>query len=130
LTFLGEGAPSEGAVHEAFNLAAVWGVGVIFYVQNNQYAISVPTGEQTRRERRPTLVEGFTYRPFAALDQLANHATRLRNRSRGALTAAGDPAALPPLPPAGPAALAPAGDERRILFFLRRMFSDAMLIRE
>ena len=47
LTFMGEGATSQGAVHEAFNLAGVWGVGVIFFVQNNQWAISLPTEEQT-----------------------------------------------------------------------------------
>ena len=47
LTFMGEGATSQGAVHEAFNLAAVWKVGVVFYVQNNQWAISLPTEKQT-----------------------------------------------------------------------------------
>jgi pyruvate dehydrogenase E1 component alpha subunit len=47
LTFMGEGATSQGAVHEAFNLASVWKVGVVFYVQNNQWAISLPTEKQT-----------------------------------------------------------------------------------
>jgi pyruvate dehydrogenase E1 component alpha subunit len=47
LTFMGEGATSQGAVHEAFNLAGVWNVGVMFYVQNNQWAISLPTEKQT-----------------------------------------------------------------------------------
>jgi pyruvate dehydrogenase E1 component alpha subunit len=47
LTFMGEGATSQGAVHEAFNLAGVWSAGVIFFVQNNQWAISLPTEEQT-----------------------------------------------------------------------------------
>jgi pyruvate dehydrogenase E1 component alpha subunit len=47
LTFMGEGATSQGAVHEAFNLAGVWGTGVVFFVQNNQWAISLPTEEQT-----------------------------------------------------------------------------------
>jgi pyruvate dehydrogenase E1 component alpha subunit len=47
LTFMGEGATSQGAVHEAFNLAGVWNVGVVFYVQNNQWAISMPTEKQT-----------------------------------------------------------------------------------
>ena len=47
LSFMGEGATSQGAVHEAFNLAGVWDVGVVFYVQNNQWAISLPTEKQT-----------------------------------------------------------------------------------
>jgi pyruvate dehydrogenase E1 component alpha subunit len=47
LSFMGEGATSQGAVHEAFNLAGVWNVGVVFYIQNNQWAISLPTEKQT-----------------------------------------------------------------------------------
>ena len=47
LSFMGEGSTSQGAVHEAFNLAGVWSVGVVFYVQNNQWAISLPTEKQT-----------------------------------------------------------------------------------
>jgi len=59
VTFMGEGATSAGAVHEAFNLAGVWGVGVIFYVQNNQWAISLPTERQTAS---PTVAEkAFAY---------------------------------------------------------------------
>jgi pyruvate dehydrogenase E1 component alpha subunit len=48
LTFLGDGATSEGDAHEAFNFAAVWQAPVVFLVQNNQYAISVPVAKQTR----------------------------------------------------------------------------------
>ncbi|WGW11143.1 pyruvate dehydrogenase (acetyl-transferring) E1 component subunit alpha [Saxibacter everestensis] len=47
LTFLGDGATSEGDAHEAFNFAAVWQAPVIFMVQNNQFAISVPLKKQT-----------------------------------------------------------------------------------
>jgi 2-oxoisovalerate dehydrogenase E1 component alpha subunit len=47
LTFLGDGATSEGDAHEAFNFAAVWQAPVVFLVQNNQYAISVPVAKQT-----------------------------------------------------------------------------------
>jgi 2-oxoisovalerate dehydrogenase E1 component subunit alpha len=48
LTFFGEGAASEGDAHEAMNMAAVFQAPVIFLVQNNQYAISVPAQQQTR----------------------------------------------------------------------------------
>jgi 2-oxoisovalerate dehydrogenase E1 component alpha subunit len=47
LTFLGDGAASEGDAHEAMNMAAVFQAPVIFFVQNNQYAISVPVHLQT-----------------------------------------------------------------------------------
>ena len=48
LTFLGDGATSEGDTHEAFNFAAVWQTPTVFVVQNNQFAISVPLSRQTR----------------------------------------------------------------------------------
>jgi pyruvate dehydrogenase E1 component alpha subunit len=48
LVCLGDGATSEGMVSEAFNYAAVFNAPVIFLVQNNQYAISVPNSAQFR----------------------------------------------------------------------------------
>lgn len=51
LTYLGDGATSEGDAHEAFNFAAVFGAPCIFFVQNNQYAISVPLTRQTAAAR-------------------------------------------------------------------------------
>jgi 2-oxoisovalerate dehydrogenase E1 component alpha subunit len=46
LVLLGDGATSEGDAHEAFNLAAVWKVPVVFLIQNNGFAISVPNEKQ------------------------------------------------------------------------------------
>lgn len=46
-TFIGDGGTSEGDFSEALNFAGVWQVPVVFTVQNNQYAISVPVKEQT-----------------------------------------------------------------------------------
>jgi len=48
LAFLGDGATSEGDAHEAINFAAVYGSPVVFCVQNNGWAISVPLDKQTR----------------------------------------------------------------------------------
>jgi len=47
LALLGDGATSEGDTHEALNFAAVWRAPVVFLVQNNGYAISVPLAKQT-----------------------------------------------------------------------------------
>jgi 2-oxoisovalerate dehydrogenase E1 component alpha subunit len=47
LVLLGDGATSEGDTHEALNFAAVWNAPVVFFVQNNGYAISVPLAKQT-----------------------------------------------------------------------------------
>jgi 2-oxoisovalerate dehydrogenase E1 component alpha subunit len=47
VAFIGDGATSEGDVHEALNFAAVFTAPCVFYVQNNQWAISVPVSRQT-----------------------------------------------------------------------------------
>src|SRR5580658_5584666 len=46
LAFTGEGGTSEGDFHEALNVAAVWGLPVIFIIENNGYALSTPVNEQ------------------------------------------------------------------------------------
>jgi 2-oxoisovalerate dehydrogenase E1 component len=43
---VGDGATSEGDVHEAMNLAAVWKLGVLFVVENNAWGLSTPVAEQ------------------------------------------------------------------------------------
>jgi len=47
IAFLGDGATSEGDVHEALNFAGVFGLPCVFFVQNNQWAISTPVTSQT-----------------------------------------------------------------------------------
>jgi 2-oxoisovalerate dehydrogenase E1 component alpha subunit len=47
LAMCGDGATSEGDFHEALNFAAVFHLPVVFFVQNNQYAISVPLAHQS-----------------------------------------------------------------------------------
>jgi len=46
VAFLGDGATSEGDAHEALNLAAVYKAPCVFFIQNNQWAISVPVSHQ------------------------------------------------------------------------------------
>ncbi|MEV4843360.1 pyruvate dehydrogenase (acetyl-transferring) E1 component subunit alpha [Micromonospora matsumotoense] len=47
LAFIGDGATSEGDFHEGLNFAAVFKAPVVYFVQNNKYAISVPLSRQT-----------------------------------------------------------------------------------
>ncbi|MFF3630161.1 pyruvate dehydrogenase (acetyl-transferring) E1 component subunit alpha [Streptomyces sp. NPDC002164] len=47
LAMVGDGGTSEGDFHEALNFAAVWRAPVVFFVQNNGFAISVPLAKQT-----------------------------------------------------------------------------------
>ena len=46
-TEIGEGGTSEGDFYEALNVAGIWNLGVVFIVNNNQWAISVPSEIQT-----------------------------------------------------------------------------------
>jgi pyruvate dehydrogenase E1 component alpha subunit len=48
LAFLGDGATSQGEVNEAMIWASTFGAPVVFFCQNNQYAISVPIERQSR----------------------------------------------------------------------------------
>ncbi len=51
VTFItGDGGSSQGDFHEALNFAGVWQTGVVFIVQNNQWAISYPREKQTAAE--------------------------------------------------------------------------------
>jgi pyruvate dehydrogenase E1 component alpha subunit len=48
ICFFGDGATSQGDVHEAFVWAAVYDAPLVFFCQNNQWAISEPTERQSR----------------------------------------------------------------------------------
>src|SRR6516225_3009215 len=46
----GDGATSKGDVAEALNIAGVWRLPLVFVVNNNRWAISVPVAQQTAAE--------------------------------------------------------------------------------
>ncbi len=47
VAFFGEGAANQGAFHESLNLAALWGLGVVFVCEDNAWAISVAKDKAT-----------------------------------------------------------------------------------
>jgi len=47
MVYIGDGGTSEGDFHEALNFAAVFQAPVVFFIQNNGFAISVPLAKQT-----------------------------------------------------------------------------------
>jgi 2-oxoisovalerate dehydrogenase E1 component alpha subunit len=48
IAYFGDGATSQGDVNEAFIWASVFAAPIVFFCQNNQYAISEPLERQTR----------------------------------------------------------------------------------
>lgn len=60
LCFFGDGASSEGAVHEAMNIASVWKLPVIFLCEHNGYAITTPAKLGVSVEDVATRATGYS----------------------------------------------------------------------
>ena len=88
----GDAATSKGDVYEAFNLAGVWRLPVVFVITNNQWAISTPLAKQTASETlaQKGLAAGITVEQADGNDVAAVHeAVRIgldRARSGGGAT--------------------------------------------
>ncbi len=66
VAYMGDGATSTGDFHEALNFAAVFGVPVLFVIENNHYAYSTPTSRQYRCRRLADRAVGYGIRGFTA----------------------------------------------------------------
>ncbi|MBX2905486.1 MAG: dehydrogenase E1 component subunit alpha/beta [Taibaiella sp.] len=62
VAFSGDGGTSEGDFHEALNTAAVWGLPVIFIIENNGYGLSTPVKEQFVCEQLADRAAGYGMR--------------------------------------------------------------------
>ena len=85
LCAMGDGATSKGDVYEAMNLAGVWRLPVVFVVNNNEWAISVPRSRQTAAA---TLAQKAVAAGFAGEQVDGNDAIAVRHVVETALTRA------------------------------------------
>ena len=68
MTFMGDGAVNQGAVHEAYNLAALWELPVVFVIENNGYSMGTSqarssAGELSQRAEAYGMAVGRVQRP-------------------------------------------------------------------
>lgn len=75
LVTCGDGATSQGDFYEAINLAGAWNLPVVFVVNNNQWAISVPRSKQTHAETlaQKAIAAGFSGTQVDGNDIFALH---------------------------------------------------------
>jgi len=59
VSFFGDGASSQGVLHESMNLASVWNLPVIFACENNGYAEATPSWYAVSAEDIASRAEGY-----------------------------------------------------------------------
>jgi TPP-dependent pyruvate/acetoin dehydrogenase alpha subunit len=55
----GDGAANQGAFHESLNLAALWKLPVVFVIEDNDWAISVPRSHSTANASNADRAAGY-----------------------------------------------------------------------
>lgn len=61
IAYFGDGASSEGECHEAMNFAGVHRLPIIFFCENNRYAISVPLDKQMAIQDVAIRAQGYGF---------------------------------------------------------------------
>lgn len=87
---VGEGGTSRGDFYEAMNVAGVWDLPVVFVVNNNQWAISVPSDNQTAAQTfaQKAIAAGIECRQvdgndiFATREAIDEAISKARNTSK------------------------------------------------
>jgi pyruvate dehydrogenase E1 component alpha subunit len=93
LSSSGDGSTSQGDFHEALNMAAVFEVPVLFVIQNNHWAISLPVEKQTKTKTLAEKAAAYAIEGvrvdgndvFAVYQTIKKYAERARNENLPAL---------------------------------------------
>jgi 2-oxoisovalerate dehydrogenase E1 component len=77
VTYFGDGAINIGSTLETFNLAAAWKLPIVFFVENNRYAVSTSVEEATGEARLSGRGPGFGIASWQVdgMDVLATYLT-------------------------------------------------------
>jgi TPP-dependent pyruvate/acetoin dehydrogenase alpha subunit len=82
LCFFGDGASKQGTFHEAFNLAALWDLPVVYVCENNCYAATTPVADSCPVGDIAALAAGYG-RPREVVD--GNDVLAVREAARTAI---------------------------------------------
>jgi 2-oxoisovalerate dehydrogenase E1 component len=93
VTYFGDGAMSIGSTLETLNLAAAWKLPLLFFVENNQYAVSTHVSEVTAEPRLSGRGPGFGI-PSWKVDGMDPLAVHLATQEALAVMRAGEGPAL------------------------------------
>src|SRR5580658_8648272 len=69
ICYFGDGAARQGALHEAFNMAMMWKLPVIFVCENNGYAMGTSVGRSSNVTKISTLGEAYAM-PSESVDAM------------------------------------------------------------
>lgn len=64
LAISGDGSTNEGAFHEAMNMAAIWKLPIIFFIENNKYGISMDINNAINTKHIYTRADAYNMKSF------------------------------------------------------------------
>lgn len=87
MAFFGDGAVGQGAIHEAFNLAGIYELPMIYVIENNQYAMGTATERAFAEPQFTHLAVGYDMKSslvngmdvFAVCKAMQDHAKLARS---------------------------------------------------
>jgi len=75
LVMFGDGALQQGAIHEAFNMASIWDLPIVFLLENNKYGMGTALERVSAVDPPHGLasVYGFEHTAFDGMDPFESH---------------------------------------------------------